>query len=539
MANPFVPTSPTSLSAAPDGMWVAVVEPGGITVVDPRTGQVHGEVGVAPDATCDVGWADQPSRLVVVQQHADHSLVHLVDVTDAPTPHGEVRVEHPVHVVASGAQQALLAGGSGALVARSLNDRLAVGEFPTNAPPTCGGPFGLQHVVVATAGALEEWDLNSRMARRRFRLPGSTVRHVGGTEREVWMVTEGNLARVEVVPLVNRGQPRAHDLAEPVAAISAHPRVELVVYIGATTGQAHVIDLQGKGRGRPIGRPGQKACALVARRGQVFAVLATPGAPLAIEVLDGRGVEPPAPLPPPPVTDLGPTAAIATAAVDRAVAAADRLSGLGDGPSPTSSRELAQRLRDAPLALEELEEHEEHEEPRTTPDETPERKELGPTAPAAAVARGASWRDQLIAWARGTLAGNLQAAPRLEALDQLGDRIGVPDALDPAIALLYGAHLLGHDGVAAADLAQVLTRSWDEALGSGQLAALGVARWQRSRVRLSPEIRDALDERPPRHGKLVTTDGTVFLVVRKDADAKAAELEAKARGAIPQFEERA
>src|SRR5512134_3764308 len=128
----FAPVQPIALSAAPDGSWVAVVEPGGVTVVDPVTAAIHAEVGVAADSECEVGWAGNPSRLVVVQRHADHSVVHLVDVdsTGGPRPLGEVRIDHPVRVLASGALHALLAGERATLVVTATGDRLALGEFP-------------------------------------------------------------------------------------------------------------------------------------------------------------------------------------------------------------------------------------------------------------------------------------------------------------------------------------------------------------------------------------------------------------------------
>jgi len=228
-----MPVAPTAVSAAPDGSYVAVVEPAAVTIVDPLTAAVHAEVGVAEDSSCEVAWAGNPSRLVVVQRHADHTIIHLVDVSSAPRPLGEVRLEQPVRVLASGALHALLASDRSAFVVNAAGDRLTIADFPSRSVPTAAGAFGPHHLIVATAGALEEWDTHARQPRRRFRLPTPVyARHVGGTERVLWTVSQADPSRVVIFPLVNRGQPKLHELPEPIAAIAGHPRVELLVWIG-------------------------------------------------------------------------------------------------------------------------------------------------------------------------------------------------------------------------------------------------------------------------------------------------------------------
>jgi hypothetical protein len=636
-ARVFVADAPQMVSASPDGAWVAIVDVGGVAIVDPVSAAVHAEVPIAEDAACEVAWAGAPSRLVVVNRFAAHAVVQLVDVGTAgvPRPLGEVRLDHPAHVLATGTLHALLVGERGTTVVTAIGDKPTTAEFPTRALPTAAGAFGPHHVVVAAAGALEEWDTHARQPRRRFRLPKPIhVRYVGGTERLLWTVSQADPARVDIFPLVNRGQPKFHELEEPIAAIAGHPRVELLVWIGATSGQARVLDLEGRGRGRAIGAPGQQLCALAAGR-QVGAVLVAAGELLAIEVLESRGPDarrgapadeatghgngsvgggggvgghvmggsgvdgsgagghvmggsgmgasgvggsgvassvgstgssgsfpasgtsdPELVLPVAPLGDLDTPASAASARVDRAAAAADRIADLGAGPTPASATELSNRLVGWRTIA---------GEPTTgvppvaAPAVAP--RVVRAAAPAAASPAIRTWRETLIDWTRTALTSAPPAPPRGSPLDALVQRVALAEPLDAGVALLYGAHLLGHDGVAPAELVRAV-KVWDEALGNGALAASGVARWQRSRIRLAPVVRDALDERPPRTGDLVGAPGAAsslitpcavrvssgraadaarglvamaggaYLVVARASDPADAFLEARVRGAI-------
>src|SRR5688572_3626766 len=180
-ARVFVAEAPQMVSASPDGAWIAIVDAGGIAIVDPVTAAVHVEVPITEDAACEVAWAGAPSRLVVVSRFAGHAVVQLVDVGGGGAPRvlGEVRLDQPVHVLATGALHALLVGERGTTVVAATGDRPVTAEFPTRALPTAAGAFGPHHVIVAAGGALEEWDTHARQPRRRFRLPKPIhVRHV-------------------------------------------------------------------------------------------------------------------------------------------------------------------------------------------------------------------------------------------------------------------------------------------------------------------------------------------------------------------------
>jgi len=130
------------------------------------------------------------------------------------------------------------------------------------------------------------------------------------------------------------------------------------------------------------------------------------------------------------------------------------------------------------------------------------------------VTASTSWRDACVAWTREQLDGPPpvempRGLPGSELLECVAGRFALPLAVYPAFVLLYGAHLLGHDGLAPATLAAFLDRGasvgggWTEALGRGDLAATGVATYERSRVRIASAVQRCLDELPPETGRLV------------------------------------
>jgi hypothetical protein len=88
-------------------------------------------------------------------------------------------------------------------------------------------------------------------------------------------------------------------------------------------------------------------------------------------------------------------------------------------------------------------------------------------------------------------------------------------------------------------VARVCDRGWDEALGRGVLAALRLASYERSRVRLAAPIQRTLDELPPAAGALFGTPGAPALLAPWAAvapgeplDALAARLATQIGGAI-------
>jgi hypothetical protein len=124
----------------------------------------------------------------------------------------------------------------------------------------------------------------------------------------------------------------------------------------------------------------------------------------------------------------------------------------------------------------------------------------------------ATWRDELVSWMRLIAAGQGERqAPAAPPIETMAARFALPE-LAPVFALLYAGHLAGQRGCAPVDVARVLGRRWDEALGRGQLAARKVAHYRESRVELAAGVLRALDELPPATGILVGTPGDVVLL---------------------------
>lgn len=119
------------------------------------------------------------------------------------------------------------------------------------------------------------------------------------------------------------------------------------------------------------------------------------------------------------------------------------------------------------------------------------------------------WREEAVAWGQS---GGQGEPPASMPFGAMVARFELSPQLQPIVALLYGAHLIGQDGVAPADIARVLGGGWDEALGRGELAMRGVAVMRGSRVHLAASVLRALDELAPVTGTLVGSPGNVALL---------------------------
>ena len=513
----FVPEAHPQLAVAADGSLGAVQEPSRIGVIELSGGVAFAEIGVDPAAEgTEIAWVGTPPRLLVVSRFATQSTIHLLD------PHGprtvaEIRMESPIRLFATVGNHALVGGAVGAAILATGESTITPYQFPTRMPPRAAGAVvGL--FAVAVAGAIEEWDPQARMPRRRFRLPhAATISALGGSDRVLWMTTQHDPARIDVIPLVNRGQPKSHELPEPIGAVSGHPRSDLLACVGATTGTVYLVDLDGRAPLRVIETPGLDrvdAAGLVVGRGTAI-LAAQMGRPIAIVSVDGRESVPEIRLPPPrPVAepiDPGPPPArsslVEESAVEEVAAPPRPVSSLF-GPQPARTPPPPAPVAAAPQA--------EHKQPlserisgwrnrgRPPPSTSGER----PAAPAPELA--GSWRDEVVAWTRAIAAGTTdRGAPASPEIDALAARFALPPEHAAAIILAYGAHLVGERGAAPVDLARVLGGRWAEALGTGELAARGVMRYAGSRVRLVEQILRALDGLPPLHGVVVGTPGPV------------------------------
>jgi hypothetical protein len=286
------------LVASPDGSCAAVVEPGRIVIVELPRGTQVAEIGAAAALEhTDVAWIGPAPRLLVLSRRGTHSTVHLIDI-DGPRVRVEIQIEGTMRIGAAVGAQALVIGTSSMAVLSAGDAHLTPYQFPGRSLPSAAGVAGPQ-VIVAVAGAIEEWDLVQRTPRKRLRLPRqAAIVQLGGTDRLVWMTTQQDPARIDVIAQINRGQPRAHDLPEPIAQIAGHPQHDVLACVGRDTGRLYLVDLDGKTALRTVDVPGLDrvdSAALFA--GPAPGILAMrAGQPLAVIGLDGRAaaIAPPA-----------------------------------------------------------------------------------------------------------------------------------------------------------------------------------------------------------------------------------------------------
>ncbi|HEY5938472.1 MAG TPA: hypothetical protein VIU61_27665, partial [Kofleriaceae bacterium] len=542
----YLPSERPRLAVASDGSLAAVVEATRVTIVDLPSGSERSAVGTDADASAtEAVWVG--TRLLVLSRFTAHSVVLLID-PNGPRTISEIRLESPMRVLAAVGNHALVVGASGSLsvaILTATEAQVTPYQFPTRAVPLAAGTAAGQFVV-GLPGSIEEWDPQSRMPKRRLRLPRpAVITHVGGSDRVVWVTTQQDPTRIDVIPLVNRGQPKAHDLPEPISQICGHPRSDVVLCVGADSGRMYAVDLDGRTQTRRIEIEGidrVEAMALVVGK-SLGALAAQTKRRLAVIALDGREVEarpsPTVEVPAPPAEAAPRRSSLTDPDDDPAPAPSEPMplgfASIPDKPPPPAppAKEPA-----APTSLFR------HASSTTTRGVAPPPNVRTDGAPAATIAQNLSekfsawrdkmrqaqpraersanlpwidtrpsWRDEAVIWARAVAAGSVERdAPLSDSVHELAERFELPATLVPAIVLLYGAHLAGERGVAPFDIARVLGRRWDEALGRGLLASRGLARFEDSRVVLSPAIQRALDELPIQHGTLVGEPGTVALL---------------------------
>ncbi|CAN5688877.1 hypothetical protein BH11MYX1_BH11MYX1_19870 [soil metagenome] len=524
----FVPAQTPRIAIASDGTMAAIHEPSRITVLALPDCSAIAEVGVDPEAgSSEVAWVGSPPRLAVLSRYAAHSTVHLLD------PHGprtiaEIRLEAPMRLMASVGAHALAVGALGAAVLTAGDAHLTPYQFPARTVPTRAGAAAGQFVV-GLPGSIEEWDPQLRMPKRRLKLPKpANITALGGSDRVVWMTTQQDPTRLDVFALVNRGQPKFHELPEPIGYVASHPRSDLLACIGADSGRLFGVDLDGKTPLRIIALDGidrVEAAGLVL--GRMTAVLAAQARrPVVLVSLDGREIEASVSVPASlalAVDPLEPTSSLYGDDLPE-LAASVLLQGTpvmepshappvvqlapeprAPGAASATSVPRAPMQSVAPaVSLAD----------RFTSWRASTTSRAAATRPIEATASTASnWRDELATWTRSVLTTTTdRQPPSIAAIELLANRMMVAPQLYAGLALLYGAHLCGEAGVAPVDVARVLARNWDEALGRGQLAHTRVATFRDSRVRLASFAQRALDQLHPATGTIVGTPGPIELL---------------------------
>jgi hypothetical protein len=235
----------------------AVHETARVSVVELPGLAEFSEVAIASDAEAsEVAWIGAPPRLLVVATYSTHAIVHLVDPY-GPRTVAELRLERPLRLFGVVGKDALLLGAHTAVVVHAGDGELTAAAFPARGGvPGVVGP-GPECFVVALPGMLEEWDLQARIPKRRLKLSRmASVAAVGGRESIAWCVWQDDRARIDTFPFAALGQPRTHELPEPISKVATDPRSDLVVCVGADTGRIYVIDLDGMRGMRIVGASG-------------------------------------------------------------------------------------------------------------------------------------------------------------------------------------------------------------------------------------------------------------------------------------------
>jgi len=235
-----------ALVVSPDGAHAAIIEADRIAVIELQRATMVAEIGVAttPEHT-DVAWIGAPPRLLVLARRATHSTVHLIEL-DGPRARAEIQIEGMMRLAATVGPHALVIGPTSAAVLTAGEAHLTPYQFPSRSVPTAAG-VAAQLFVVAVTGAIEEWDPQLRAPRKRLRLPRpAAIAQLGGTERLVWVTTQQDPARIDVIAQVNRSQPKVHELPEPIARVSGHPQRDLLACVSRETGGVTIVDLEGR-----------------------------------------------------------------------------------------------------------------------------------------------------------------------------------------------------------------------------------------------------------------------------------------------------
>jgi hypothetical protein len=452
-----------------------LIETNQIAVLRLPTFERLAEVGIDRDShVCLLG---DPARLLVL---APTGTLHVVDPNAAEGP-----VEVAAMAMAPGSQflatsgsYALVTGSNGLTVVNS-QDLPSFGRFSTRVAIDIAAAMTPDHFLVQNAGVLEEWSGPVRAPLRRFRLDHSiSALHLGGGARFLWFVTHDAPAVIVVVALTGMTPPVKIELAEPAAVIISDGGGLQLAVIGAKTRTLWVVTLAT----RTVTLVASSHTVSVAWRGQHDLVRVTNSTVELVPIARPNGSSSPAEVS--VVLQEPPTRPMSTG--QQLAAWKQRVM------RPKESG--ATKIDEQPVAS--------STPPVTPPVENPSH----PPQVLESMVALYQWRDALASWVRATLRG-LHGDPPLLAACPLHDvclRLGLEGEARLVLWLVYGARLVGENGVAPADLVELCPKRWDDALGRSRLGSLGAFEWRDdNRVHLAVEIKAALDELPPLLGTMI------------------------------------
>lgn len=237
------------LCASADGRLLAHLVDGRIDLRNGLTLAIEAEVGIesAADGT-DLALLGEPARLLVASRRDGETRLHAIDPA-GPIAIGDSTLRGAHAIAAAVGDHVWMTGPGGAGLVDMTRATPAIAALPMRTAAQAVGTFAGVRFVASTAGVIEEWDPIQRIPVRRFRLGRPALaRAVGGNDRQVWFITTTEPERVEVIPLINQGQPTRVELPEPIVRAVAMPVGDALVALAAS-GAAWVIDLTGR---RPL-----------------------------------------------------------------------------------------------------------------------------------------------------------------------------------------------------------------------------------------------------------------------------------------------
>ena len=477
---------PVRLATDVDGNRIGVIEPGRVVLVGVPSLMAMSELGIAGDLTDnDVHFVSDLGRLAVMSRSAGRAVLHIVD-PDGPTKVGEVQFRNSARIVAVAGSYVLTVAGNVTAVVDVTQKELAAIPLPTRGGVTQAASLGPAMVVLAIGGALEQWNLEQRTPGRRLRLDRPIDPFVlGGNSDRIWVVQRDTRHIVDIVTMASRTTKQL-ELPEPAHAIEAHPDGNLIAMIGADSRRGYVVDLV---RSIPttLLDGGELTALAWAQHGDSIVVKPEAG-PLTL--LSTR---------PEPEARTDEAEDVPPEAEPSSLAEPEEPDEAARPPAANWSRdEISRRLAQWRSRYQTEDAAAPNQAAADTESiTTPALTSLPAATPAPFPSGG--WRGQLADWSRAILARQLRPLPEeldRTALELVAVRTNLPPALLPAIALLYGAYLLGHRDVAPIDLAAVTDYAWPEALAQGQLARAGITATRRGRTRLVAEARAVLDDAP-------------------------------------------
>lgn len=241
----FIPVDRSRVTIAQDGSLAALQEPTRITLIALPSGEPFGVIHTVGDAAAtDVGWIGSPPRLLVLSRLETTTRVRIVDPRAARLV-AERSLDVLAQLRACVDDHALVSGGAQTLTVTCRGDELVVRPVRMRAMPALAGAMHTRFVMVA-GGGLREWDPRSVATKRSWRISSrATVTALGGTDRVLWRTTRETPNRIDVIPLIALGQPKVHELPEPIAQAVGHPRRDVLACLGAESGRVFVVDLEG------------------------------------------------------------------------------------------------------------------------------------------------------------------------------------------------------------------------------------------------------------------------------------------------------